>query len=237
MIIKPILHIDHLEVSNIQGQKSVPLVHDVSFSLYKGETVALTGTSGCGKSITAHALVGMLDSNFQVTNGHIYYKDENILTYDEKKWQKLRREEIGLLIQHSLSGLNPIRTVKKQMVEALKQNKKSPYENRETYLHTILEQVGFSDPAEILSSYPFELSGGMRQRVLLAMLISLRPQILIADEPTTALDVINREKVLQLLKKLQHELGLTILLISHDQHSVKKLANRVLQMNPGGILQ
>jgi peptide/nickel transport system ATP-binding protein len=234
--IKPILSVEHLEISYQHEEKVKPIVEDITFQLYPGEMVALTGPSGCGKSLTADAIVGLLETGYKVTNGHIYYKSQNILDYDEKGWQNLRSKEIALLIQHSLNGLNPIRTVKKQMVETLNQNRKQQRKKVNIYLHFLLHQVGFTDPEHILSSYPFELSGGMRQRILLAMMISLRPKILIADEPTTALDVINREKVLTLLKKLQHDLGLTILLISHDQENINKFADRVIRMKQGGIV-
>jgi ABC-type glutathione transport system ATPase component len=234
--IDPLLSMEHVEISYQEAGKWKTIVHDISFQLFPGEMVALTGPSGCGKSLTAHAIVGLLDKGFRVTNGQIIYKNENILEYDERRLQQLRRDEIALLIQHSLNGLNPIQTVKKQMVETVKQKKKWDKNDMQTSLHSLLKQVGLLDSEQILSSYPFELSGGMRQRVLLAMMLSLQPKIFIADEPTTALDVINREKVLALLKQLQQELNLTILLISHDDKSVKKYANRVVQMDQGGIV-
>ncbi|MFC0471941.1 ATP-binding cassette domain-containing protein [Halalkalibacter kiskunsagensis] len=233
--IKPLLNIKQLEISYYEASKLKPIIHDVSFQLYPGETVALTGPSGCGKILTSQAIVGLLEMGAEVTSGHIIYNGENILNYEDKDWQKLRREGIALLIQDSLNGLNPIRTVKKQMIETIKQKKKWLKKDIESYLHSLLSQVGFTDPKHILSSYPFELSGGMRQRVLLAMMLSLRPKILIADEPTTALDVINRDKVLSLLKKLQHDFELTILLISHDQ-SINRFADRVVQMRQGAIV-
>ncbi|HZH60323.1 MAG TPA: ABC transporter ATP-binding protein [Metabacillus sp.] len=234
--IKPILSVEHLEISYQDEDKIKPIVQNITFQLYPGEMVAITGPNGCGKSLTAHAIVGLLETGCMVTNGHIYYKSQNIIDYDEKGWQFLRREKIALLIQHSLNGLNPIRTVKKQMVETLKQKKKQPRKEIITYLESLLYQVGFTDPEYILASYPFELSGGMRQRILLAMMISLKPKILIADEPTTSLDVINRDKVLTLLKTLQHDFGLTVLLISHDQENINKFADRVIYMNQGGIV-
>lgn len=233
---KSILTIDHLEVSYHKGGMVRPVIKDVSLQLYQGETVALTGPSGCGKSLTAQAIVGLLETEFKVTNGQILYKGENVITYEEKKWQKLRREDIALLIQHSLNGLNPIRTIKKQMVETLTLKKRWIKKEIEPYLYSLLHQVGFISPKQILSSYPFELSGGMNQRVLLAMMLSLRPKIVIADEPTTALDAINRDKVLSLLKRLQHDFELTILLISHDHQSVKKIADRVVHMQRGGMM-
>jgi peptide/nickel transport system ATP-binding protein len=233
----PLLNVEHLEISYHQNGYVKPIVNDVSFQLYAGETVALTGPSGCGKSLTAHSIVGLLDMGMKVTDGHIYYNGENIVRFDDKRWQTFRREEIALLLQHSLNGLDPIRTVKKQMIETVRQQKRS-YSKKETesYLHSLLHQVGFTEPDNILASYPFELSGGMCQRILLTMMLSLQPRILIADEPTTALDVINQEKVLSLLKKLQRELELTILLISHNEQSVERVADRVVQMSPGGVV-
>ncbi len=233
-----LLHIEQLEISCQHDGKWKPVVQGVSFQVYQGEMVALTGPSGCGKSLTAHAIVGLLEAGWKVTNGEIFYQDKNILNYNIRDWQQLRREEIALLIQHSLNGLNPIKTVKKQMVETLLQRKQGINKKElDMHLYSLLQQVGFTNPESVLSSYPFQLSGGMRQRVLLAMMISLRPKIFIADEPTTALDVINREKVLTLLKKLQNDFGLTVLLISHDQHSVKRFADRVIEMNRGGMIR
>ncbi|MEH6947223.1 ABC transporter ATP-binding protein [Bacillus sp. JJ634] len=233
--IDPLLSIEHVKISYQNEGKWETIVDDMSFQLFRGEMLAITGPSGCGKSLTAHAIVGLLEKGCRVTHGQIIYRDENIIDYDERRLQQLRRDEIGLLIQHSLNGLNPIQTVKRQMVETLR-HKKGNKKSIETSLHSLLNQVGFSDPEHILSLYPFELSGGMRQRVLLAMMLSLQPKIFIADEPTTALDVINREKVLTLLKQLQQELKLTILLISHDEKSVKKYADRVVQMDRGGVV-
>ncbi|WP_026672931.1 ATP-binding cassette domain-containing protein [Alkalihalobacterium bogoriense] len=236
MIEKPLLQVTNLQISILQQKQWCSLVQDVSFSITQGETVALTGPSGCGKSITAQAIVGLLDSSFKVTRGKIIYEDRDVLSFQEKQWLLLRRQDISLFIQHSLSGLDPIRTVRKQMLETVKLNQAISKKEREFYLSSLLEKVGFHDPELILSSYPFELSGGMRQRVLLALVLSLQPKVIIADEPTTALDVVNREKVIQLFKSLQQEFGLTLLLISHDEQSVKKIADRVLTMERGGIL-
>lgn len=237
-IAKALLRVEQLEISCFDSGLWRPVVQDVSFHLCRGEMVALTGPSGCGKSVTAHALVGLLEPGWKATKGKVFYKEQNILDYDHKSWQQLRREDIALLIQQSLHGLNPIRTVKKQMVETLSQRKTGfTQKDRDAYLCALLQEVGFSDPDAVLSAYPFELSGGMRQRVLLAMTISLQPRILIADEPTTALDAVNRDRVFSLLKKLQRKHGLTILLISHDQQSVHRFADRIVKMERGGCVR
>ncbi|MEC0181257.1 ABC transporter ATP-binding protein [Paenibacillus peoriae] len=303
---KPLLHVEHLEIGcigtgttvraetgsgagrkleanegTIRNSGRQPLLRDVSFSLYPGEIVALTGPSGCGKSLTAHAIAGMLEPGIGVTQGHIYYNGEDIVPFHERRWQRLRREDIALLIQQSLSGLNPIRTVRTQLTDTLRLHGRHhlPHEQKEpgqadaapshavprqavlqgalpwmrrmisratklaggratqpqeAYLHALLRKVGFADPERILSSYPFELSGGMCQRVLLAAMLSSGPRLFIADEPTTALDVINRDKVLALLQQLREDFDLTILLISHDRQGMSRVADRVLEMSPEG---
>lgn len=231
-----LLKVEHVEITYKKGQQQEIILQDVSFTLYPGEMVALTGKSGAGKSVISHALVGLLDKGLSVSKGKILFEGKNIVQFSEKQFEQLRRNHIGIMIQHSLNGLDPIRLVKKQMLETIRHRKLGATKEVEHFLLDLLSQVGFEEPAQIFSSYPFELSGGMRQRVLLAMMLSLQPKILIADEPTTALDVVNREKVLQLLKQLQRTLGLTVLLISHDENSVKKYADRIVHMNEGGVL-
>lgn len=231
-----LLKVEHVEITYKKGQQEEIILQDVSFTLYPGEMVALTGKSGAGKSVISHALVGLLDKGLSVSKGKILFEGKNIVQFSEKQFEQLRRNHIGIMIQHSLNGLDPIRLVKKQMLETIRHRKLGVTKEVEHFLLDLLSQVGFEEPAQIFSSYPFELSGGMRQRVLLAMMLSLQPKILIADEPTTALDVVNREKVLQLLKQLQRTLGLTVLLISHDENSVEKYADRIVHMNEGGVL-
>ncbi|MDN4493035.1 ABC transporter ATP-binding protein [Ureibacillus aquaedulcis] len=232
----PLLKVEHIEVTYKQRQQRKVIIQDVSFELYPGEMVALTGKSGAGKSIVSHALVGLLDKGLSVTKGQILFEGKDIVTFDEKQFEHLRREHMALMIQHSLNGLAPARLVKKQMLETIRQRRPCSKKELEQLLLNLLNDVGFKEPEQILESYPFELSGGMRQRVLLAMMLSLQPKILIADEPTTALDLVNRERILGLLKQFQHRLGLTVLLISHDENSIKKYADRVIHMDEGGVL-
>lgn len=231
----PLLKVEHLEVTYKHRQQRKIIIQDVSFELYPGEIVAMTGKSGAGKSIISHALVGLLDKGLSVTKGQILFEGKSIMHLNEKQFENLRRENIAIMIQHSLNGLDPIRLVKKQMLETIRQRKRGSNKELVPLLLYLLTQVGFKEPEQILEAYPYELSGGMRQRVLLAMMLSLQPKILIADEPTTALDVVNREKVLRLLKQLQRNLGLTVLLISHDENSVAKYADRVFHLNEGGV--
>ncbi|WP_100399555.1 ATP-binding cassette domain-containing protein [Bacillus sp. FJAT-44742] len=230
-----LLRVNNVEVSHYKNGSFQPLVREISFQVRTGELVALTGPSGCGKSLTAQSIVGLLGKELRVTEGEIIYQQNNVVSFSEKQWQKLRRCEISLLIQDSLNALNPLRTIKQQMVETLNQNRNWKKKDLIRRLHTLLKEVGFTQPDYILRAYPFELSGGMRQRVLLAMMLSLEPKLLIADEPTTALDAINREKILTLMKKLQQDYSLAILLISHDRKSVKRYADRVIEMCSGEV--
>lgn len=233
---EPLLEIAHLEITYQSKRQQTVIIKDVSFTLYTGEMVALTGKSGAGKSILSQALVGLLDKGLIISKGHIFFEGVDIAQLKEKEFEKLRRNHIGIMLQNSLNSLDPIRLVKKQMFETIHHINFESTKQKENLLIDLLKQVGFEEPNQILNSYPFELSGGMRQRVLLAMMLSLKPKILIADEPTTALDVINRIRVLDLFKKLQHNLGLTILLISHDESSIKRYADRIIYMREGGIL-
>ncbi|ERN51429.1 ABC transporter ATP-binding protein [Alkalihalophilus marmarensis] len=223
-----LLRVEHLEISISQPSGFQPLIQDVSFQINKGEMVALVGQSGCGKSLTAQAIVGLLEKSLAITSGNILYKGENIVNYDKVRFMRLRRQEISLLIQESLNGLNPIRPIKKQMEEMIKQNRKCSKTERSSQIKFLLEEVGFSKPDQILRAYPFELSGGMRQRVMLAMILSLKPTVLILDEPTTALDVVNRNRVMRLFKHLQRALSMTILLISHDQNNIMTYSDRII---------
>ncbi len=233
---KPLLKVDHLEVTYKHRRQRKIILQDVSFELFPGEMVAMAGKSGAGKSIVSQAIVGLLDKGLSVTNGQILFEGGNIVHLNEQQFEKLRRDHIALMLQHSLNSLDPIRLVKKQMMETVRHRKFGSKKKAEHFLLHLLTEVGFKEPELIFQSYPFELSGGMRQRVLLAMMLSLQPKILIADEPTTALDAVNRERVLELLKKMQSNLGMTILLISHDDSSVKKYADRLVQIQDGGVI-
>ncbi|KGR76982.1 peptide ABC transporter [Ureibacillus sinduriensis BLB-1 = JCM 15800] len=232
----PLLKVHHIEVSYRHRQQQKTILQDVSFELYPGEMVAMTGKSGAGKSIVSQAIVGLLDKELSVTNGQILFEGKNIVHFNEKQFEKLRRDHIALMLQHSLNSLDPIRLVKKQMLETVRHRKLGSNRKVEHFLLHLLNEVGFNEPDQIFQSYPFELSGGMRQRVLLAMMLSLQPRVLIADEPTTALDAVNRDKVLELLKKMKNNLGMTILLISHDEGSLKKYADRVVHIEVGGVI-
>lgn len=227
----PILSVRDLTIAHKK-----PVVERFSFDIYKQEFVALVGQSGVGKSIIAHALVGLLDETLHIKTGHIYYEGQDITHYSTTEWTHFRKQYVSLMIQQSLSALDPLHTVEQQLMHTLKFATTLRKKQRKERAVALLEAAGFDEPHIILKSYPHELSGGMCQRVLLAIILSTKPSVLIVDEPTTALDMLNQQRVLSLLKTLQQTHQLTILLISHDQQSVDKYADRVIHFMKEGVL-
>lgn len=212
-------------------------VKNVSFDLHKGQTLALVGESGSGKSVTANAIMRLLPNVAAVTSGEIRFADKALLALDEQAMNVVRGDEIGMIFQEPMSALNPLHNVERQISETLILHKGlSRAEAREEVL-SLLHKVHIRDPEKRLSAYPHELSGGQRQRVMIAMALANKPAVLIADEPTTALDVTVQAEILALLKELQADMGMAILLISHDFGVVKKMADHVCVMRDGELLE
>ncbi len=229
-----LLTVEALNVSARTEAGLKPLVTDLSFSLRPGETLAIAGESGSGKSITSLAIMGLLPQPaVRVTGGRILFGGTDLAQLPERRLREIRGNRIAMIFQEPMTSLNPVMTVGAQLMEALQAH--APLGRAEARAEALaaLKAVRISEPERRLSQYPHELSGGMRQRVMIAMAIALKPDLLIADEPTTALDVTVQREVLDLLRALQREMGTAIILITHDMGVVAEMADRVVVMQGG----
>ncbi len=212
-------------------------VDGVSLSLYKNELLAIVGESGCGKSTIANSIVGLHDKNYTNVSGEIIYKNENVINYSEDQFNKIRGKDIGFIFQDPLASLNPLHRIGIQIEEALIYHTDLNKKQRHEKVISLLEQVGIDNPERTAKQFPHQLSGGMRQRVLIAIALSCKPNIIIADEPTTALDVTIQAQILDLLAGLQKEISAGIILITHDLGVVAQMADRVAVMYAGEIVE
>ncbi|MCB4755777.1 MAG: ABC transporter ATP-binding protein [Elusimicrobia bacterium] len=230
-----IVDIHNLTVEYIHGREAVPAVRDVSLELAAGETLALVGESGCGKSTLALALMGLLPRDeSRVTAGEIHLQGENLLQKPEEERRHIRGRKMAMIFQDPFSALNPVLTVGYQLQECIILNEGKPNSERSAQL---LRQVQIKDPERILTSYPHQVSGGQRQRVLIAMALAGHPELLIADEPTTALDVTVQDEIMKLLKGLRDNIGMSMLFITHNMALVKGMAHRLAVMYAGQIVE
>lgn len=231
---------DLLQISNlsIAFDQAPPVVESLSFSVRKGETVALVGESGSGKSISALSVLRLLDARHaSYPSGEIHFRGEDLLQANDKRLRQIRGREIGMIFQEPMTSLNPLHTVEKQIGETLALHKGMRDAKARERTIELLDLVGIKNPESRLKSYPHQLSGGQKQRVMIAMALANEPDLLIADEPTTALDVTVQKQVLELLKSLQEKLGMAILLITHDLSIVRRYADRVVVMERGRLVE
>lgn len=213
-------------------------IREISLNLYEGESLAIVGESGSGKSVFTKSFIGLLDGNGWIDSGIIKYKDHELSKFKtEKDWLKIRGKEIAMVFQDPMTSLNPLKTVGRQIQEAVELHQGLKGERAKGATLEILRDVGISDPEVRYKQYPHEFSGGMRQRVVIAISVACKPKILICDEPTTALDVTIQAQILQLLKNLQEKYKLTIIYITHDLGVVAKVADRVAVMYAGDIVE
>lgn len=231
-----------LEVKNLRTVFStyagtVSALNDIAFDIGYGEAVGIVGESGSGKSVTMLSVMRLLSENGKVSQGDIYFDGADILKLNEKDMQKLRGNEIGMIFQDPMTSLNPVFTVGNQLMEAiLRHNKISKAEAKAKALN-VLKMVGIPNPERRLKQYPHEFSGGMRQRVMIAMALSCEPKLLIADEPTTALDVTIQAQILELMKELKDKINMAIILITHDLGLVADICEKVMVMYGGTIVE
>lgn len=212
-------------------------VDGVSLDLHKNEILAIVGESGCGKSTIANSIVGLHDMNNTRVTGEVIYNGENLVNYSEEELNDVRGNDIGFIFQDPLASLNPLQRIGAQIEEALVYHTDLSKEDRQKKVLELLEQVEISDPEKTAKQFPHELSGGMRQRVLIAIALSCKPEIVIADEPTTALDVTIQAQILDLLTDLQDEIQAGIILITHDLGVVAQMADTVAVMYAGEIVE
>lgn len=212
-------------------------VDGVSITLMENEILAIVGESGCGKSTLATSIIGLHDHNNTTVHGEILYNNINLAVLDEEKFNEVRGEEIGMIFQDPLSALNPLMRIGEQIEETLIYHTKMTKGERHSRVLELLNQVGIPNPKRIIKQFPHQLSGGMRQRVIIAIAIACKPKIIIADEPTTALDVTIQAQILDLLKELQDETSAGIILITHDLGVVAEVADRVAVMYAGQIIE
>ncbi|MFB6367329.1 ABC transporter ATP-binding protein [Paenibacillus elgii] len=233
---EPLIEIEHLTVEADLGKRKAVLIEDLSFSVNSGEIVGIVGESGSGKSMTAMAIMGLLPANVRVTKGRILYRGQDLLKMSKRDLRRLRGSEIGLILQDPLTSLDPLFRVDSQIREAIRQNRNDVKNEREEVVN-LLRSVSIPDPERRSRQYPHELSGGMRQRVVGAIGMAGNPRLLIADEPTTALDVTVQAGFLQLLEELKEEKGLTVMIISHDYGVINRIADKVIVMYAGAAVE
>ena len=234
---KPLLEVRGLNIAFARGKKQTLRAENVHFQVRPGEIVSIVGESGCGKSITALSLLGLLGRQGHVTGGEALFEGKNLLSMTEKELDQVRGSRIAMIFQDIMYSLNPVFTVGNQLMEPLRRHRHMGRQAAWSHAVELLKKTGIPHADEVMRKYPHMLSGGMRQRVMIAMALTCEPQLLIADEPTTALDVTIQLQIMQLLKQLRDEYGMAILLITHDIGLVTEMADRVVVMYAGQCVE
>ena len=244
MTTEKMLTVENLEIKFDLRGKSLNAIRGISLDLYKGEILAIVGESGSGKSVFTKSFMGLLDQNGKVTGGKtMYYGCDDGIPVEltslkkEKEWYKIRGHEIAMIMQDPMTSLNPLKTIGVQIMEAVMLHQHFNRADAKIKTLEYLKDVGIQDPERRFEQYPHEFSGGMRQRVVIAIAIACNPQILICDEPTTALDVTIQAQILDLIKELRHKYKLSVILITHDLGVVANIADRVAVMYAGDIVE
>ena len=233
-----ILSVKDLNIKfNLRGRQ-LHAIRGVSLDLYKGESLAIVGESGSGKSVFVKSFMGLLDANGWVDSGEIWYDGQDLTKFNtEKQWLTLRGKKIAMVLQDPMTSLNPLKTIGAQIVEAIELHQGLRGEAAHKEMISVLNDVGINDPERRAKQYPHEFSGGMRQRVVIAIAVACRPQILICDEPTTALDVTIQAQILGLIRSLKEKYNLTTVYITHDLGVVANVADRIAVMYAGDIVE
>ena len=233
-----LLKTDSLSIDFKNEDSFKTIINTISYTINKNEIVGIVGESGSGKSVSSLAILGLLPKRIsKITSGSIIFNDTDLTKINNKQFQKIRGQQIAMIFQEPMSSLNPSMTCGKQVEEILFQHTSLTKKEIETETLTLLEKVKLPDPTRVYKAYPHEISGGQKQRVMIAMAIACKPQLLIADEPTTALDVTVQKEIISLLKELQAETKMSIIFITHDLSLISEIANRILVMYKGEIVE
>lgn len=232
-----LLEVRDLKTSFHLKEGIVPAVDGVSFSVWKGESVGIVGESGCGKSVTALSIMGLLDYPGKIDAGSISFCGEELLKKNRHEMRKIRGSQISMIFQEPMTSLNPLLTIGEQISEVIRFHQKLDRRRAREQAVGLLKYVGIPAPEKRIGEYPYQFSGGMRQRVMIAIALSCNPKLLIADEPTTALDVTIQAQILQIMKQLNEEKGMAILMITHDLGIIAEMTQRVIVMYAGGIVE
>ncbi len=234
----PLLEVRDLTLHFFTEDGVVRAVENVSFEVYPGEILGLVGESGCGKSVTGLSLLRLIPiPPGRIVNGDILFDGKSLLNLEEREMEKIRGNDVAVIFQEPMTSLNPVFTIGDQIMEAIILHQRLDKTEARKKAIEMLDRVKIPSPQKRIDSYPHQLSGGMRQRAMIAMALSCRPKLLIADEPTTALDVTIQSQVLQLIKEIQEEMGMSVILITHDLGVVAEIADRVAVMYAGRIFE
>ena len=234
---KPLLEVKDLKTYFFTEYGVVKAADGVDFEVSQGETLGIVGESGCGKSVTAFSIMRLLDYPGKIVGGEVIFKGENLLKKNDNEMRKIRGKEIAMIFQEPMTALNPVLTVGFQISEALRMHFKINKEEAKKKVIKLLTQVGISVPEQRVNEYPHQLSGGMRQRAMIAMAMSCDPVLLIADEPTTALDVTIQAQILELMKSLLRDFNGSLIMITHDLGVIAEIADRIAVMYAGKIVE
>lgn len=232
-----LLRVNNLAISFYNKSGEVQAVRGISYTLHKGEVLGIVGESGSGKSVSSHGILRLTPDSGKVKSGEILFHGKDILKMDKKELQELRGNKIAMIFQDPMTSLDPLFTVEYQLNESLKKHTALDAAARKKRMIELLELVGINQPERRVKQYPYEFSGGMRQRVMIAMALSCDPELLIADEPTTALDVTIQAQIVELLKELKEKLGMAIIFITHDLGVVSEICDKIIVMYAGKIVE
>jgi len=232
-----LLTVEGLSVSFPAAGGRVPVLRDVSFSVERRQTLSLVGESGCGKSVTALSILKLLPRSARIESGSVWFEGREILSLSDREMKSIRGNRIAMIFQEPMTSLNPVLTIGRQIKEVVVRHKRVSHAEARREAIELLDRVRIPDAARRLEDYPHQMSGGMRQRVMIAMALACRPSLLIADEPTTALDVTIQAQILALLQELKDELGTAVILITHDLGVVAELAERVVVLYGGSRME
>lgn len=233
-----ILEVNNLATHFFTDDGEIPAVDDVSFYIKEGEVLGIVGESGCGKSVTSLSIMGLVPNPpGKIVGGEILFRNDNLVKKTDKQMRAIRGNDIAMIFQEPMTSLNPVFTIGKQVSEPIRIHKKVNKQEAKKLAIEMIKQVGIARPEAIYDEYPHQLSGGMRQRIMIAMAMSCQPKLLIADEPTTALDVTIQAQILDLMKNLNEENGTSIMLITHDLGVVAEICDRVVVMYGGKVVE